>query len=354
MSLWPENNFQSDAGQTISEQGHQQIFFPTTLVEPNNFQQATGEELQEMVDAMTLNEDVSINDYIFWSSTNDGMFNDVRRVTLGTLLDMLEIEAVAPTAEQIATIINAATAKTTPVDADKFTLTDSADANTLKKVTWANIKATLKTYNDTLYGYTHPNHTGDVTSTWDGATVIAPTAISGKTLFAGLLGTEEVLINDGWTLKKTTTQDIADLWPGGGGGTPGGSDTQLQYNNAWAFWWASIIYETDFLSLGLLALMTADHSTTPLAWYLSAWSALTGDNNGASAGLTAGNGHWTGAWWALILGSLEWADHIRPFALFPELRFNVENGRTLCLACHKKTETYGRCKMFRSQFLIAS
>ncbi len=58
----------------------------------------------------------------------------------------------------------------------------------------------------------------------------------------------------------------------------------------------------------------------------------------------------SGCWHTVCLQ----ADHIRPFALFPELRFNVENGRTLCLACHKKTETYGRCKMFRSQFLIAS
>lgn len=35
------------------------------------------------------------------------------------------------------------------------------------------------------------------------------------------------------------------------------------------------------------------------------------------------------------------ADHIKPFALFPELRFLLENGRTLCISCHKKTETYG-------------
>ena len=35
------------------------------------------------------------------------------------------------------------TAKTTPVDADNFLLGDSADSNKTKKVTWANIKATL-------------------------------------------------------------------------------------------------------------------------------------------------------------------------------------------------------------------
>lgn len=42
-------------------------------------------------------------------------------------------------------------AKTTPVDADVFLQSDSADGNKSKKVTWANIKVTLKTYFDTLY-----------------------------------------------------------------------------------------------------------------------------------------------------------------------------------------------------------
>lgn len=34
-------------------------------------------------------------------------------------------------------------------------------------------------------------------------------------------------------------------------------------------------------------------------------------------------------------GYLE-ADHIKPFSLFPELRFELSNGRTLCKPCHKK------------------
>ena len=35
------------------------------------------------------------------------------------------------------------------------------------------------------------------------------------------------------------------------------------------------------------------------------------------------------------------ADHIKPFAMYPELRLSVENGRTLCVPCHKKTDTWG-------------
>lgn len=35
------------------------------------------------------------------------------------------------------------------------------------------------------------------------------------------------------------------------------------------------------------------------------------------------------------------ADHIKPFGEYPDLRLDVNNGRTLCVPCHRKTPTYG-------------
>ena len=47
------------------------------------------------------------------------------------------------------------------------------------------------------------------------------------------------------------------------------------------------------------------------------------------------------------------ADHIKPYAIYKEDRWKLENGRTLCDPCHKKTPTYGSktIKLMRSMKL---
>jgi len=44
--------------------------------------------------------------------------------------------------------------------------------------------------------------------------------------------------------------------------------------------------------------------------------------------------------WCGVKGKELNADHIKPFAYYPELRFDINNGRTLCVTCHRKTDTY--------------
>lgn len=45
--------------------------------------------------------------------------------------------------------------------------------------------------------------------------------------------------------------------------------------------------------------------------------------------------------WCGQIGDKLNADHIKSFALYPELRFAIDNGRTLCADCHKKTNNFG-------------
>lgn len=79
-------------------------------------------------------------------------------------LNGIEASADVTDAGNVGSSIHGATAKTTPVDNDTLPLIDSAASNVLKKTTWANIKATLKSYFDSIYGtFTSPmSASGDI------------------------------------------------------------------------------------------------------------------------------------------------------------------------------------------------
>lgn len=47
-------------------------------------------------------------------------------------------------------------------------------------------------------------------------------------------------------------------------------------------------------------------------------------------------------------------DHIKPWALFPEFRLEMDNARILCIDCHKQTDTYGyKAKQLTREMLEA-
>lgn len=67
------------------------------------------------------------------------------------LQNALNAKQATLTASNFGSFLNGLTGKTTPVDADEVGIVDSEASNVTKKLTWANLKATLKTYFDTLY-----------------------------------------------------------------------------------------------------------------------------------------------------------------------------------------------------------
>jgi hypothetical protein len=87
-----------------------------------------------------------------------------------TKLNGIEAAADVTDAGNVGQAVFGSSPKTTPVDADTVAMTDSGASNSLIKVLWSNIKATLKTYFDTLYaasangvtnGDTHDHVGGD-------------------------------------------------------------------------------------------------------------------------------------------------------------------------------------------------
>lgn len=84
------------------------------------------------------------------SATGDIATEAVQSVIddIGNYFTSLEVNGAL---QEIGAILYPSLAKTTPVDADTLLVVDSQASSIFKKLSWANIKATLKTYFDGLY-----------------------------------------------------------------------------------------------------------------------------------------------------------------------------------------------------------
>ena len=160
------------------------------------------------------------------ASTDKNYVTDAQAVVIGNTSGT---NSGNETTTTIGTLINGATSKTTPVDADQVGLMDSAASNILKKLSWANIKATLKTYFDTLYQaagtyLTASNNLSDLTNTTTARTnlgldlllpVLAETCTDGAIVGNGGTGTTNntytggVLITPAMIAADTTIEVLA-------------------------------------------------------------------------------------------------------------------------------------------------
>lgn len=137
------------------------------------------------------------------------------------------------TAANIAAPAHGAALKATPVDADEVTGLDSAASFSLIRVTWASIKATLKTYFDTLYAAaaTLTSHTS-ATNPHSGSAATGAVGTSGITMStARLLGRTTAATG---AVEEITLGANLSLAAGSLAVTPSGTTKQIQYNAAGA------------------------------------------------------------------------------------------------------------------------
>ena len=127
----------------------------------------------------------------------------------------------------VASSTHAATSKTTPVDADELPIVDSAASWGLKKLTWVNLKATLKTYFDTLYlgiAATAANASQLLGATWASpGTIGSTTPNSGA--FTTLSATGNATLGDASTDTHTINGVLTQSVGAGVGITTGGNLT---------------------------------------------------------------------------------------------------------------------------------
>jgi hypothetical protein len=126
----------------------------------------------------------------------------------------------------IGAVLSSATAKTTPVDADTIPLTDSAASNALKKVTWANIKATLASYFGTVYAaLVHTHVSANITDATSAATAnkIVLRDATGGANFASVSGTAVQGVasanGNGGFFQSDSTDGVVGVSNSGSGGT---------------------------------------------------------------------------------------------------------------------------------------
>jgi len=123
--------------------------FPTAKTEAvDNVTDVLAKHVNNLEDKVGIDSsaDASSLDYKVAQNTEKVSFDSTSSTKLGTIEEGADVTDAA----NIASSIVGVTGKTTPIDADTIPMIDSASSNSLKELTWANLKATIKTYYDSV------------------------------------------------------------------------------------------------------------------------------------------------------------------------------------------------------------
>jgi hypothetical protein len=189
-------------------------------------------------------------------SANKRFITDAQQTVLAATSGTNTGDASTPaeTTTTIGSMIAGATLKVTPIDADSIGLSDSAASNVLKKLTWANVKATLKTYFDTLYAnITHTHAESDITNL---VSDLAGKSSTGHT-HSGLA---PVGGTSGQVLKKNTATDYDYSWAADATGGGGAITTKDEGSTL-----SSTVTTLDFVGAGVVATGAGATTTVTIA-----------------------------------------------------------------------------------------
>jgi len=180
----------------------------------------TESQISDLAHAVDVVSNVATSTILGRATAGSGDSEELTPASVRTLLNVEDGATADQTDAEIRAAVEAATDSNVFTDADHSKL-NGIEAGATADQTDAEIRAAVEAATDSnvftdadhskLNGisanannYSHPDHTGEVTSSSDGATTLTVSAITNRTaLTTGIVDADELLINDSGALKRT-------------------------------------------------------------------------------------------------------------------------------------------------------